>query len=315
MLTRIALLIIVLVAVPYYWLFMDPGPTDVPPAPIDIARLRALAGSVEGAAPLAIEYAAVATDSEPGILLVAGGGLRGEDTAVLAWRLITPGGDTVINSGLTENQALAAGYNRYDRKAQRAVDGWMRAARRIIFTSEDIDHVGGLVTDLPSGGDTAAKVIANAEQSAAIRALAPVFAQKLAPPLPALAGPSRYGAIAPGVAALRAPGHMPGTQLIYVRLQDGREYLFAGDCAPMRRNVDWQVPRSRYSAEWKGHEDRAATLGWIKGLAQLKAREPRLTVVYGHDFGWLRDPVNGPHLAAAAPSAAIRSAGQSGLPR
>jgi glyoxylase-like metal-dependent hydrolase (beta-lactamase superfamily II) len=305
MLTRIALLLIVLIAVPYYWLFMDPGPTTVPPKSIDIARLRALADRMEGPRPVGVEHAAVATDTEPGILLVAGGGLRGEETAVLVWRLITPGGDTVINSGLTENQALAAGYNRYDRKAQATVNGWMRSARRIIFTSEDIDHVGGLVTDLPSDSGMAAKVLANAEQSSAIRALAPVFAQKLAPPLPALEGTSQYGAIAPGIAAVRTPGHLAGTQMIYVRLQDGREYLFAGDCAPMRRNVDWQVPRSRYAAEWKGREDRAATLGWIKGLAQLKAKEPGLTIVYGHDFGWLLDPVNGPHIAAAAASAKV----------
>lgn len=305
MFTRIALLLIVLVAVPYYWLFMDPGPTAVPPRPIDIAQLRSLAESMNGPRPVAIEYAAVATDTKPGILLVAGGGLRSEETAVLGWRLITPGGDTIINSGLTEDQARAAGYDSYHGAVQATIAGWMRSARLIIFTSEDIDHVGGLVRDMPRSSASAKKVLANAEQSAAIRALAPVFAEKLAPPVPALSGPSQYGALAPGIAALRAPGHLPGTQMIYVRLQDGREYLFAGDCAPMRRNVDWQVPPSRFSAEWQGREDRAASLGWIKGLAQLKASEPNLTIIYGHDLGWLQDPVNGPRFPVAAASAMV----------
>ena len=90
--------------------------------------------------------------------------------------------------------------------------------------------------------------------------------------------------------------------MIYVRLQDGREYLFTGDTAPMRRNVDWQRPRSRYAAEWLGSEDREATLGWIKGLSRLKHREPGLTLIYGHDYGWLADPATGPRFASAPAS-------------
>ncbi len=299
MFTRIALLLMLIIAVPYYWLLIDAGPTSVAPRDIDIARLRALADGQQGARPTAIEYAAVATDSDPGTFLVAGGGLRSDETGVFVWRLITPGGDTVINTGLTEDQAMASGYSSYHPEIQATVGLWLHAARRIMFTSEEIDHVGGIVAELPMDKDTAEKVVGNGEQLAAIRALSPMTTDLLAPPLPALSGPTSYGAIAPGIAAVRTPGHLAGTQMIYVRLQDGREYLFAGDTAPMRRNVEWQRPRSRYVAEWLGHEDRAATLGWIKGLARLQQREPGLTLVYGHDYGWVKDPVAGPHFAPA----------------
>ena len=299
MFTRIALLLMLIIAVPYYWLLIDAGPTSVAPRDIDIARLRALADGQPGARPTAIEYAAVATDSDPGTLLVAGGGLRSDETGVFVWRLITPGGDTVINTGLTEDQAMASGYSSYHPEIQATVGLWLHAARRIMFTSEEIDHIGGLVAELPMDKETAEKVVGNGEQLAAIRALSPMTTELLAPPLPALSGPTSYGAIAPGIAVVRTPGHLAGTQMIYVRLQDGREYLFAGDSAPMRRNVEWQRPRSRYVAEWLGHEDRAATLGWIKGLARLKQREPGLTLVYGHDYGWVKDPVGGPRFAPA----------------
>jgi hypothetical protein len=96
-----------------------------------------------------------------------------------------------------------------------------------------------------------------------------------------------------------------------VRLQNGREYLFAGDSAPMRRNVELQRPRSRYMAEWVGREDRAATLGWIKGLVVLQQREPGLTIVYGHDYGWVTDKAAALNLVAAPATllpAAVRKA-------
>jgi len=57
--------------------------------------------------------------------------------------------------------------------------------------------------------------------------------------------------------------------MIYVQLQDGRS-IFSGDSAPMRRNVSWLRPRSRYAAHWQGSEARSATMGWIKGLAALQ---------------------------------------------
>lgn len=310
MFTRIALLLIAIVAVPYYWLLMDPGPTSVAPRDIDIARLRTLASSEAGARPAAIEYAAVATDTVPGTFLVAGGGFRSERTGVFVWRLLTPGGDTIINSGLTRDQAMASGYGNFHPAIQATADNWVRAARRIIFTSEEIDHVGGLIALLSASPDIATKVIGNPQQVEAVRALAPVLTKSLNPVPSALVRSDGYAAIAPGIAAVRTPGHQGGSQMIYVQLQDGREYLFAGDTAPIRRNVEWQRPRSRYSAEWQGNEDRAATLGWIKGLARIQQSQPGLKVIYGHDYGWLTDPAAGLRFAAAPATEQMPSDGK-----
>lgn len=302
MLNRIALLLILIVAVPYYWLLMDPGPTSVAPHDIDIARLRTLADSQKGPRPDAIEYAAVATNSEPGTYLIAGGGLRNEQTGVFVWRLLTPGGDTIINVGLTKDQATTSGYDNYRPEIQKTAENWLVAARRVIFTSEDLDHIGGLVNLLVEDRSVAEKLIGNPQQLETIKALLPSFTQTVKPAPAALIDPFSYAAIAPGIAIVRTPGFLDGAQMVYVRLQDGREYLFVGDTAPMRRNVDLLRPRSRYAAEWVGHEDRRQTLAWIKGLARLKQREPGLTIVYGHDLGWLQDQAAGPRFAAAPPS-------------
>lgn len=314
MFSRIALALIVLIAVPYYWLLMDPGPTSAQMLPIDLARLRAEAAKLPGPRPQAIEYALVANQPTPGTLLVAGGGLKTEETGVFVWRLATPGGDTVINAGLTQDQALASGLGNFDAGLQATALDWLRKAKRILFTSEEIDHIGGLVSLVPSAGEVASKVAGNDAQIRAIGQLDPRVANALAAPVAglSLSPPSStgYAALAPGIAAVRTPGHLPGSQMIYVLLQDGREYLFAGDTAPMRRNVAWQRPRSRYAAIWQGSEDRTATTGWIKGLAALEARNPRLNLIYGHDLGWLRDKANGSQFVAAgaAPTPATTTA-------
>ncbi len=299
MFSRIAFALIALIAVPYCWLLMDTGPTSAPMLPIDLARLRAEAASIPGPRPVAIEYAAVATQTSPGTVLVAGGGLKTEQTGVFVWRLITPGGDTVIDAGLTRDQAQAGGFSNFHPAVQSAAQEWLIAARRILFTSEDIDHVGGLVAVMPRANAVALHVSGNAAQIKAIRQLDPRLTAALAPPVAALSGPPGFAGLGPGIAAMRTPGHLPGSQMIYVQLQDGREYVFAGGTAPMRRNVTLLRPRSRYAGEWQGSEDRIATMGWIKGLAALKAREPRLTVVFGHDLDWLQDPVNGPGFLSA----------------
>ena len=40
-----------------------------------------------------------------------------------------------------------------------------------------------------------------------------------------------YRSHAPGIVLIKAPGHTPGHQMVYVRLDSGREYLFIGDVA------------------------------------------------------------------------------------
>ena len=325
MFSRIALTLIVLIAVPYYWLLMEPGPTSAPIQPIDLARLRAEAAKMPGPRPQAIEYALIAHQPIPGTLLVAGGGLKTDETGVFVWRLVTPGGDTVINAGLTQDQARASGLANFDAGLQATALDWLRKARRILFTSEEIDHIGGLVSVVPTASEIASKVVGNDAQIIAIRQLDPRVANTLAAPVADLSakpsatrpatGPATpeasggYAALAPGISAVRTPGHLPGSQMIYVQLEDGREYLFVGDTAPMSRNVAWLRPRSRYAATWQGSEDRTATMGWIKGLAALEARYPALKLVYGHDLGWLQDKANASHFAAAgaAPTPTVKT--------
>jgi glyoxylase-like metal-dependent hydrolase (beta-lactamase superfamily II) len=273
-----------LVAIPYYWLLIDTGPSDAAPRRIDLGRLRAEAGKLAGPLPTAIEAALPASDTYPGTLLVASGGLKTDRVGAVVYRLVTPDGDTVIDAGLNPDQAMAAGFSAHDAAAQRTVDGWLGKARRIVLTGQDIDHIGGLIAS-PSRAILAARTIANPDQAKRISQLVPLMANAQALKQHA----DDYAAIAPGVVMLCTPGHTPGSQMIYVRLASGREWLFAGDTMPMERNLTWLRPRSRYMAQWHGAEDRAAVIGWLKGLAAVQQHAPGLIIVPSHDVSWLNE--------------------------
>jgi len=282
-LTKAAIVVALLVSIPYYWLLIDAGPSDAPARPIDLDRLRAAAGQLTGPLPTAIEAAVPACDDYPGTFLVAGGGLKTNPVGAIAYRLVTPGGDTVLDAGLSPDQAIAAGFSTYDAGAQRIANSWLRSARRILFTAQDIEHIGGLIAS-PERAAFAMRVIVNLDQAKRISQLVPALALEKS----VNQHPADYAAIAPGVVMLQTPGHTPGSQMIFVRLANGREFLFAGDTMPMRRSLAWQKPRSRYMAEWLGNEDRAAVIGWLKGLTELQSRAPALVIVPAHDLGWLK---------------------------
>jgi glyoxylase-like metal-dependent hydrolase (beta-lactamase superfamily II) len=90
-------------------------------------------------------------------------------------------------------------------------------------------------------------------------------------------------AIAPGMVLIAAPGHTPGSQMVYVKLADGRELLFLGDVTWHQRNIDVKRERPRWVTALLIQEDRAKVSGQINALSELSTQEPELRIVPGHD--------------------------------
>lgn len=99
-------------------------------------------------------------------------------------------------------------------------------------------------------------------------------------------------ALAPGIVAIPAPSHTPRSQMFYVRLANGEEYLFAGDVAPLARSWLRQRGRARLVSDWLVPEDRHAVFAWLRTIAVLKQEAPGLHVVPGYDHEWLADGRN-----------------------
>jgi glyoxylase-like metal-dependent hydrolase (beta-lactamase superfamily II) len=84
------------------------------------------------------------------------------------------------------------------------------------------------------------------------------------------------------VVLIKAPGHTPGSQMVYVKRADGQEILFLGDVAWQMRNIEEVRERARF-ATWLAGEDREAVMGEFVELHRLHTAEPNLNMMPGHD--------------------------------
>ena len=99
----------------------------------------------------------------------------------------------------------------------------------------------------------------------------------------------RYYALAPGVVLIRAPGHTPGSQLVYVRLESGQELLFIGDVAWHMDQLQELWYRPRLVTDIFIGENRQQVLNEFRTLHDLAEREPAVLIVVSHDVDQRKD--------------------------
>lgn len=276
------IVLLLLAGAAYYWLMVNAGPSNAPIHKFDLAAMRAAANTMPGDKPTLLEYAPIASRQVPGAALAAGNGLRQITSSVMAWRLVTPRGGIVIDSGLSQKDASAIGMKHFDKRAQAVVNAWMSQAELILFTHEHIDHVGGFL-DYDQFEKVADKAILSPDL---VRGMTSLWRENTGLlPKPRALAPIQ--AVAPGVVLIQTPGHTPASQMIFVQTKGGREYLFAGDTGSLANNILQVTPRSRLLSDWLVKEDRSAVIGWLKGLDALRQADKTLVVIPSHDPAWI----------------------------
>jgi glyoxylase-like metal-dependent hydrolase (beta-lactamase superfamily II) len=274
----------VVLGLPYYVLLIHNPSRDVAPFPLQMADLRRMAAVVPGPQPQTIAATFVGWDRTPGNLLAAGSGIKRRLFTVMSFRLDTPGGKPlVIDTGTTGPLASRANVERFREGHQRRVDADLAAAGTIIATDESAETLGGLArfAKEPAGAAALGRALLNpAQLPAATRGQGLPWPAQLT--LPAAIG-REPRAIAPGVVVIPTAAPTPGSQMVYVRLADGREYLFAGPVAPYGVNATELRTRSLLTEWWDGPTDRAVTMRWLVTLQHWQKQAPRLFVVTGHD--------------------------------
>ena len=77
--------------------------------------------------------------------------------------------------------------------------------------------------------------------------------------------------------------------MIYVRLANGRSYLFAGDIATLEKSWSELRARSRLVGDYIAPENRAEVYSWLLTIQKLKREDPSLMIIPGHDFEWVAE--------------------------
>ena len=263
----------------YWWLMIQSGTSSQVYA-LDMGEVRKLAESIPGATVTEIRVENPERADAPAAMVVAGDGWSSIPMSFFSYQLVFPDHTLIIDTTFSKATALKNKQPFDVASYDRLVKG-MNAASLIVITHEHVDHLGGLVSQ-PNLKQLLAHTKLNAEQVA--------NAVKDTPETPVHAFDgykpttyAKYLAIAPGVVLIRAAGHTPGSQMVYVKRADGQEFLLLGDVAWHMRNIDLNRERARIVSWLFLNEDRDAVLAELDTLHKLKAAEPNLHMIPGHD--------------------------------
>jgi glyoxylase-like metal-dependent hydrolase (beta-lactamase superfamily II) len=251
---------------------------------IDLAALRAFAGPEE-TLPEKARAELVAEGAFPEFFAIARGGLHKVPFGFYAWQFVYQDGTSALIDAVYPKKMHHEGFGK---SAPYHDDGWERQERAVAtasvvaVTHEHADHLGGISE--------------SAHFNELGRRLKLTATQRQLPPAGGI--PRTLGGeptlesgeegslhkIAPGIVAISAPGHTPGTQMVYVRMKDQREFLLVGDVAWQGTYFERMRQRPKL-VTWLMGEDSPAVANQLRAVIDLKQAQPSLDVVVAHDVG------------------------------
>jgi glyoxylase-like metal-dependent hydrolase (beta-lactamase superfamily II) len=279
----VAVALIALLAIAKHFLLDSAAVPESTRYRIDLEAVRGLARARPEELPVRINAAVVARSYVPSFAVVAGTGFDRHEMVRTAYQVVYSGSSMLIDVGT--NAMLHAQMSEGDPFYPEIFDAVQRAiaaAELVVVTHEHPDHVGGIIGALRDSA-VVSKLRLTREQAdnrndLVNRAKMPAQALAAVP----VERYERHQRIAPGVVLIKAPGHTPGSQMVYVLTRSGTEYLFVGDIAWHMDNVRRLTGRAWLVARFIVKEDRTAVLEQLRALHELDQRT-RVHLVVSHD--------------------------------
>lgn len=257
-----------------------------------LRQLRNAATAVPGALPLELRYVTVAESQRPRRVVLDGGSDEPYVQARTAFQLVYDGSTLMIDAGMDEEVHRTFGMGAvepYWPERNAAVQEALLDASLIVITHEHGDHVAGVVRS-PNRRAIArhtvltkaqAETLVLAPQSPLIRLTPAQAAEYL------VIDYARFHPVAPGVVLVKAPGHTPGHQMVFVRLASGTEYLLSADVTWALDGIADLTQRPQATSD-RIREDRDALRFQIRWL-NVVHNSSGVIVVPSHDSVYLSD--------------------------
>jgi glyoxylase-like metal-dependent hydrolase (beta-lactamase superfamily II) len=284
---RVALLALFLSAV-----LLSISPRAQTPAPADrsawsanLSDIRRMATLIPGRKPLRINVLKFAESHRTKNFSVKGEPATPSVQARTVFQVVYADGYVMVDAGMDEPMHKQIGRGAegepYFAEQAQQVDKALRGARSIVFTHEHGDHVTGVIRT-PYLAELAPKTILTRTQ---------VNTLETRPQFPDLKiteeqaqryhiiDYDQYMAFAPGWVLIKAAGHTPGSQMMFLTLDSGREYLLIGDAA---WHMDGVRKVAGKDAPWIV-EDTAAVNEQLRWLNTLSSTEKNLVIIASHD--------------------------------
>ena len=262
-----------------------------------LAKARAAARAVPGDLPHSLRYLKFAEFKTPLSGAVAGAGDEVVEGAYTVFQVRYSQGWIMVDAGVDREVETDTSVTIYQDRYQRVQEA-LRGANLILVTHEHHDHVAGVI-HTPARDIIAPKTVLTRAQVQTLLARLPGKIPLGSSPLTHLTprDAARYLVIdyeqlypvAPGIVLLKAPGHTPGSQMVYVRLASGQEVLLVGDVAWFMVGIERRLQKPQ-AASREMREDRTALqdqLDWLSGLTKRR----HIVLVNCHDDAWLRSLV------------------------
>jgi glyoxylase-like metal-dependent hydrolase (beta-lactamase superfamily II) len=254
----------------------------------ELAAARDLIHAVPGDLPTAVSYLNVADWSWPLSQAVENAPNTVVPLPTPVFQIRFAHGWIMVDAGMDHAHALAAGDSSqfFEDKYARAIAA-LRGASLIVATHEHYDHIG-TVTHSAVADELAPKTMLTRAQ---MESLLHNAKMTLTPFDSARAGRyivvdyEREMPIAPGVVLIKAPGHTPGSQVVYVKLASGREIILSGDVALNHLGIETEKQKPDPAHRMRA-EDRAAIAAELAWLHQ--AERAGVRVVVSHDGDQLK---------------------------
>jgi glyoxylase-like metal-dependent hydrolase (beta-lactamase superfamily II) len=211
---------------------------------LDLEVVRKLANTEKRQLPTHLNSLIVAEGEIPDWIVVAGGGSHNFGISFTSFQVVYDDKTIIIECPF--NKAL---YDKFCRFKLLGIKGKafyernynimqkaLLEADSILVTHEHWDHTGGIAQS-PHINELMKKTVLTSEQKSGHTIGMANFPKNALDNYVPLEY-DHYHTLAPGIVLIKAPGHSCGSQMIFIQLQNGEEFLFIGDIAWNLINIE-----------------------------------------------------------------------------